>query len=112
MPVRPAGARRGRRRKRQRRILGYDDLLGRLAAALAGRTRRLATGCGAAGRSCWSTSSRTPTRCSGRSCDRAFAGHATMVLVGDPKQSIYAFRGGDVETYLAAARTAETHGRR
>ena len=40
---------------------------------------------------------------------RAFAGHATMVLVGDPKQSIYAFRGGDIDTYLAAARTAGTH---
>ena len=39
--------------------------------------------------------------------DRAFAGHATMVLIGDPKQAIYAFRGGDVVTYLAAARTAD-----
>ena len=38
--------------------------------------------------------------------DRAFTGHATMVLIGDPKQAIYAFRGGDVVTYLAAARTA------
>jgi exodeoxyribonuclease V beta subunit len=38
--------------------------------------------------------------------ERAFAGHATLVLIGDPKQAIYAFRGGDVTTYLAAARTA------
>ena len=30
-------------------------------------TPRPATGCGRAGGSCWSTSSRTPTRCSGRS---------------------------------------------
>ena len=35
--------------------------------------------------------------------DRAFTGHATMVLIGDPKQAIYAFRGGDVTTYLKAA---------
>ncbi|MCW2866704.1 MAG: exodeoxyribonuclease subunit beta, partial [Marmoricola sp.] len=35
--------------------------------------------------------------------DRAFSGHATMVLIGDPKQAIYAFRGGDVVTYLEAA---------
>ena len=38
--------------------------------------------------------------------DRAFSGHATMVLIGDPKQAIYAFRGGDVTTYLEAAETA------
>ena len=40
--------------------------------------------------------------------DRAFTGHATMVLIGDPKQAIYAFRGGDVTTYLQAAATATT----
>ena len=40
--------------------------------------------------------------------DRAFSGHATMVLIGDPKQAIYAFRGGDVTTYLTAAATAAT----
>ena len=40
--------------------------------------------------------------------DRAFTGHATMVLIGDPKQAIYAFRGGDIFTYLAAADTAAT----
>ena len=39
--------------------------------------------------------------------DRAFAGHVPLVLIGDPKQAIYAFRGGDVVTYLAAA----PHGR-
>ncbi len=31
-----------------------------------------------------------------------------MVLIGDPKQAIYAFRGGDVTTYLQAAETAAT----
>ena len=40
--------------------------------------------------------------------DRAFTGHSTMVLIGDPKQAIYAFRGGDVTTYLQAAATATT----
>src|SRR5690606_23265422 len=38
--------------------------------------------------------------------DRAFTGVATLVLIGDPKQAIYAFRGGDVHTYLRAAATA------
>ncbi|MDQ1516524.1 MAG: exodeoxyribonuclease beta subunit [Actinomycetota bacterium] len=33
---------------------------------------------------------------------------ATLVLIGDPKQAIYAFRGADVYAYLAAARAAGT----
>jgi exodeoxyribonuclease V beta subunit len=38
---------------------------------------------------------------------RAFGeGDATLVLIGDPKQAIYAFRGADVYAYLEAARTA------
>ncbi|MBD5785181.1 UvrD-helicase domain-containing protein [Cellulosimicrobium terreum] len=32
----------------------------------------------------------------------AFHGHRTLVLIGDPKQAIYAFRGADVVTYLRA----------
>ena len=39
---------------------------------------------------------------------RAFAGRTALVLIGDPKQAIYAFRGGDVTTYLAAAAEATT----
>lgn len=38
----------------------------------------------------------------------AFHGHATLVLVGDPKQAIYAFRGADVVTYLDAVREIGT----
>ena len=38
---------------------------------------------------------------------RAFGdGGATLVLIGDPKQAIYAFRGADVYAYLDAARSA------
>jgi len=36
---------------------------------------------------------------------RAF-GNSTLVLIGDPKQAIYAFRGADVYAYLDAAETA------
>ncbi len=36
----------------------------------------------------------------------AFAGHARLVLIGDPKQAIYAFRGGDIPTYLRAVGSA------
>ncbi len=93
-------------RKRHRRILGYDDLLVRLADALAPadapareRMRRR-----------WSfvlvDEFQDTDPVQWQILDRAFAGHATLVLIGDPKQSIYAFRGGDVQTYLTAARTA------
>jgi len=40
---------------------------------------------------------------------RAFGGgDGTLVLIGDPKQAIYSFRGADVYAYLAAAEAAGT----
>jgi exodeoxyribonuclease V beta subunit len=39
--------------------------------------------------------------------ERTFHGHRTLVLIGDPKQAIYAFRGADVVTYLAATEVAD-----
>ena len=38
----------------------------------------------------------------------AFDGHATLILIGDPKQAIYAFRGADVYSYLQAVTEADT----
>lgn len=32
--------------------------------------------------------------------------HGTLLLIGDPKQAIYGFRGGDIYAYLAAAKKA------
>jgi exodeoxyribonuclease V beta subunit len=41
--------------------------------------------------------------------ERAFGeGESTLVLIGDPKQAIYAFRGADVFAYLEAAAAAST----
>jgi len=37
----------------------------------------------------------------------AAGGAGGLILVGDPKQAIYGFRGGDVFTFLAAARDAD-----
>ena len=96
------------RRKRRLGILSYDDLLGRLADALtdddAPARQRM--------RQRWKIvlvdefQDTDPKQW--EVLHRAFSGHATMALIGDPKQAIYAFRGGDVVTYLAAAATATT----
>ncbi|MGO4257154.1 UvrD-helicase domain-containing protein [Marmoricola sp. RAF53] len=40
--------------------------------------------------------------------DRAFAATRRLILIGDPKQAIYAFRGGDTPTYLEAVRDRPT----
>ncbi len=33
----------------------------------------------------------------------------TLIMIGDPKQAIYAFRGGDIFTYMQARREADQH---
>ncbi len=96
------------RRKRRLGILSYDDLLSQLRDALedpdSAARRRM--------RQRWQIvlvdefQDTDPVQWD--VLDRAFTGHATMVLIGDPKQAIYAFRGGDVTTYLKAAETAQT----
>ncbi|MBS0589468.1 MAG: UvrD-helicase domain-containing protein, partial [Proteobacteria bacterium] len=35
-----------------------------------------------------------------------YAEHGGLILIGDPKQAIYGFRGGDVQTYLRAGASA------
>ena len=39
--------------------------------------------------------------------ERAFVGASRVVLIGDPKQAIYGFRGADVTAYLRAAQAAD-----
>ncbi len=96
------------RRKRTRRLFTFDDMLTRLHAAL------------------------VDPRLGEAACERlrhryrvvlvdefqdtdpvqwdilrvAFHGHSTLTVIGDPKQAIYAFRGADVVSYLAAADSA------
>jgi exodeoxyribonuclease V beta subunit len=95
-------------RKRARRLLDYDDLLTRLRDALVDPVR------GPAARE------RLRARYAVVLVDEfqdtdpvqweileaAFHGTTTLVLIGDPKQAIYAFRGGDLVTYLQAAQQA------
>ncbi|MFW5473168.1 UvrD-helicase domain-containing protein [Knoellia sp. CPCC 206450] len=97
------------KRKRRAALLGYDDLLAELADALEdedgpARTRM---------RQRWSVvlvdEFQDTDPIQWQVFSRAFATPGkTLVLIGDPKQAIYGFRGGDVHTYLAAARTSTT----
>ncbi len=91
-------------RKRRLGILGYDDLLSRLADVLCdGDAVALAQ---QRMRHRWQVvlvdefQDTDPVQW--QVFHRAFTGAATMVLIGDPKQAIYAFRGGDIATYTQA----------
>jgi exodeoxyribonuclease V beta subunit len=94
------------RRKRRRGILSYDDLLSRLADALEAPDSPAATRM----HQRWSVvmvdefQDTDPVQW--QVIERAFGGNSTLILIGDPKQAIYAFRGGDIFTYLHAAKTA------
>ncbi len=98
------------RRKRARYLLGYDDLLTRLRATLGDHR----TGGAAAQR--LRARYRVVLVDEFQDTDPvqwdilrlAFHGHTTLVLIGDPKQAIYAFRGADVYAYLAAKVVAGT----
>ena len=96
-------------RKRRLGILSYDDLLERLAVAL--RAQESGSSDAAARmRRRWPIvlvdefQDTDPVQW--EIVERAFGGHSTVVLIGDPKQAIYGFRGGDIYTYLDAAGTA------
>jgi exodeoxyribonuclease V beta subunit len=94
------------RRKRRRGILSYDDLLSRLADALEAPDTPAAKRM----QQRWSVvmvdefQDTDPVQW--QVIERAFGGTSTLILIGDPKQAIYAFRGGDIFTYLHAAKTA------
>ena len=98
------------RRKRALRVLDYDDLLVLLRDALTDPE----TGPAAAER----VRSRYRIVMVDEFQDTdpvqwdilrtAFHGHRTLVLIGDPKQAVYRFRGADVATYLRARAVAST----
>jgi len=96
------------RRKRRLGVLSYDDLLSQLADALT----ELDAPARARMRRRWKfvliDEFQDTDPVQWQVFERAFAGATTMVLIGDPKQAIYAFRGGDIVTYLAAADAART----
>lgn len=99
------------RRKRRHSLITFDDMLSRLADALetddSPAARRM--------RARWKVvivdefQDTDPVQW--KVLDRAFGGStghdSRLILIGDPKQAIYAFRGGDTPTYLSAIAGAD-----
>ena len=93
-------------RKRRRGILGYDDLLSRLAAALDADDAPAQVRMHQRWPIVMVDEFQDTDPVQWKVIDRAFTDRSTLILIGDPKQAIYAFRGGDIVTYLKAAETA------
>ena len=96
------------RRKRRLGVLSYDDLLSQLASALEAQNAPARQRMRLRWKVVLVDEFQDTDPVQWQVLDRAFSGHSDMVLIGDPKQAIYAFRGGDVVTYLEAAHTATT----
>ncbi len=94
-------------RKRQRTVLTFDDLLRRLAAALEAPDTRQAVH--AAIRQRFRVAlidefqDTDPVQW--RIFSSLFAEEEPFILIGDPKQAIYGFRGADIHTYVHARDT-------
>jgi exodeoxyribonuclease V beta subunit len=96
------------RRKRLRRVLDYDDLLTRLDEALLdpGRGPAAVERVRSRYRVVLVDEFQDTDPLQWRILRTAFHGATTLVLIGDPKQAIYAFRGADLVTYLQATEEA------
>ena len=96
------------RRKAAGRLFTYDDMLTRLRDALADPTwgEQAAARLRARYQVVMVDEFQDTDPVQWEILRRAFHGHATLVLIGDPKQAIYAFRGADVYSYLDARAVA------
>ena len=109
--VREDARRRLEAHKRQARVLTYDDLIARVADALDGpHADALVARLRAQYRVALVDEFQDTDPRQWRIFHRTFGAASpepALFLVGDPKQAIYRFRGGDVETYLDAVATAQ-----
>ncbi len=97
------------RRKRGMALMTYDDLVTRLGEALDGPNGQ-ATAVALSGRFdvVLVDEFQDTDPAQWEIMRRAFGqGGTTLVLIADPKQAIYAFRGADVYAYLEAAQAAD-----
>ncbi|AOX47825.1 exodeoxyribonuclease V subunit beta [Pandoraea faecigallinarum] len=111
-------------RKRQLRVVSFDDLLGNIARALnqhpdLAQALRERYPCAlidefqdtdplqfAIFSAVYGQTARAPAT-SAASPTSAHEGRGPMFMVGDPKQAIYSFRAADLHTYLAARENAD-----
>ncbi len=96
--------------KQQQRVQTYDDLIDRVADAMDGvhagmLVERLRAQYAVALVDEFQDTDPRQWRIFERVFGAA-SGEPALYVIGDPKQAIYGFRGGDVETYLAARATA------
>ncbi|MGY0560485.1 exodeoxyribonuclease V subunit beta [Luteimonas sp. A277] len=109
--LRDDARRRMLRHKQQVRVLTYDDLIDRVAEALEGEhADALAARLREQYRIALVDEFQDTDPRQWQIFSRVFGAgspDSALFLIGDPKQAIYGFRGGDVETYLAARETAE-----
>ena len=101
-------------RKRRSGVMTYDDLLTRLEGHARRRPARAAARDGCA------SSTEVALVDEFQDTDpiqweimraRLRRREATLILIGDPKQAIYSFRGADVYAYLSAAEQRRTRRR-
>ncbi len=108
--LRDEGRARVARLKRQRGVQGYDDLIAGVAAALDGAGgEALARALRAQYAVALVDEFQDTEDRQWRIFDRVFGRGSpapALCVIGDPKQAIYGFRGGDVHTYLAASAAA------
>jgi exodeoxyribonuclease V beta subunit len=99
------------RRKDARGVLGFEDLLEQLARAVTGPAGdALKQALRERFRAVLIDEFQDTDPVQLEVFDTAFGdGTRPMFLIGDPKQAIYAFRGGDVFTYLAGGRNARRY---
>lgn len=104
--LRADAVRRERTRKQAFNVRDYDDLIGELHAAVASDPGTLSS----ALRKqfpCVLVDEFQDTDARQWEIFSRLFGEGGLILVGDPKQAIYRFRGGDVNAYVKAADTAQ-----